>query len=87
MGAYFSRFFSPSLPSEQRREITTFKQGGDVNMYTAWKDLARCNMRPSESSGRNSKAKESGMIELNKLSSIEAKLDALIHWVNKRKSS
>ena len=54
MRAYFSRFFPPSLPSEQRREITTFKQGGDENMYTAWKDLAKCNMRPSESSGRNS---------------------------------
>ena len=88
MGAYFSRFFPPSLPSEQRREITTFKQGGDESMYTTWKDLARCNMRPSsESSGRNSRAKESGMIELNKLSAIEAKLDALIHWVNKRKSN
>ena len=87
MGAYFSRFFPPSLSSEQRREITTFKQGGDENMYTAWKDLAKCSKRPSESSGRNIRAKESGMIELNKLSAIEAKLDALIHLVNKRKSS
>ena len=31
--------------------------------------------------------KGSGMIELNKLSAIEAKPDALIHLVNKRKSS
>ena len=87
MGAYFSRFLPPSLPSEQRREITNSKQRGDKNMYTAWKDLAEYNIRPSESSGRNSRAKESGMNELNKLSSIEAKLDALIHWMNKRKSS
>ena len=87
MGAYFSRFFLPSLPSEQRREMTNSKHGEDENMYTAWKDLAEYNIRPSGSSGRNSRAKESGMNELNKLSAIEAKLDALIHWMNKRKSS
>ena len=87
MGTYFSRFFPPSLPSEQRREITNSKHGGDENMYTAWKDLAEYNIRPSESLGRNSRAKKSGMDELNKLSTIEAKLDALIHWMNKRKSS
>ena len=87
MGAYFSRFFPPSLLSEQRREITNSKQWGDKDMYTAWKDLAEYNIRPSESSGRNSRAKESGMNELNKLSVIEAKLDALIHWMNKRKSN
>ena len=57
-------------------------------MYTAWEDPARCNMKPSsESSRRNNRAKGSGMIELNKLSAIEAKLDVLIHLVNKRKSS
>ena len=87
MGAYFSRFFPPSLFSEQRREITNSKQWGEENMYTSWKDLAEYNIRPSESSGRNSRAKESGMNELNKLSAIEAKLDALIHWMNKRKSN
>ena len=87
MEAYFSRFFPPSLPSEQRREITNSKHGGDENMYTAWKDLAEYNIRPPESSGRNSRDKGSGMIELNKLSAIEAKLDALIYLVNKRKFS
>ena len=86
--SYFSRFFPPSLPSERRGEIITFKLGGDEGMYTAWEDLASCNMRPSsESSGRSSRAKGSGMIELNKLSAIGAKLDALIYWVSKRKSS
>ena len=54
-------------------------------MYTAWKDLAEYNLRPSQSSGRNGRAKESGMIELNKLSAIEAKLDALIYWMTKKK--
>ena len=87
MGAYFSRFFPPSIPSEQRREITNSKHGGDENMCTAWKNLAEYNIRPSESSGRNGRAIESGVNELNKLSAIEAKLDALIHWMNKRKSS
>ena len=87
MGAYFSKFFPPSLTSEQRWEITNSKHGGDENMHTAWKDLAEYNIRPFESSGRNGRAKESGMNELNKLSAIEAKLDALIHWMTKRKSS
>ena len=56
-------------------------------MYTSWKDLAEYNIRPSESSRRNSRAEESRMNELDKLSAIEAKLDALIHWMTKRKSS
>ena len=87
MGAYFSKFFPPSLPSEQRREITNSKHGGDENMYTAWKDLAEYNIRPLESSVRNGRAEESGMNVLNKLSAIEAKLDESIHWMNKRKSN
>ena len=87
MGAYFSKFFPPSLTSEQRLEITNSKHGGDENMCTALKDLAEYNIRSSESSGRNGRAKESGMNELNKLSAIEVKLDALIYWMNKRKSS
>ena len=87
MGAYFSKFFPPSLTSEQRREITNSKQGEDENMYIAWKDLAEYNIRPSESSGRNGRVEKSRMNELNKLSAIEAKLDALIHWMNERKSN
>ena len=47
-------------------------------------DLAKCNMRPpSESSGSSSRAKGNGMIELNKMSAIEAKLAALMHRVDK----
>ena len=141
MEAYLSRFFPPSLTSERRGEITTFKQGEDESLYTAWErykrllkrcpmhgidlktqmdifynsmnytskgiidaacggafrrrraeearqlieDLARCNMRPpSESSGSSSRAKENGMIELNKMSTMEAKLDALMHQLDKR---
>ena len=87
MGAYFSKFFPPSLTSEQGREITNSKQGEVENMYTTLKDLAEYNIRPSESSERNGRAEESRMNELNKLSAIEAKLDALIHWMNERKSN
>ena len=87
MGAYFSKFFPPSIASEQRLEITNSKHGGDENMFTAWNDLVEYNIRPSESSGINGVAEESGMNELNKLSAIEAKLNALIHWMNERKSN
>ena len=87
MGAYFSKFFPQSLSSEQRREIANSKHGGDENMYTAWKDLAEYNIRPPESSGRNGRAEESGMNVLNKFSAIEAKLDELIHLMNKRESN
>ena len=56
-------------------------------MYTAWKELAEHNIRSSESSGRNGRAEESGLNELNELLAIEAKLDELIHWMNKIKSN
>ena len=44
------------------------------------KYLAKCNMKaPSESSGSNNKTKGSGVIELNKMTAMEAKLDAIMH--------
>ena len=43
-------------------------------------DLARCNMKaPSESSGSNSRTKGSGVIKLDKMTAMEAKLDAIMH--------
>ena len=43
-------------------------------------DLAKCNYRaPSETSGSSSRLKGSGVIELNRMTAIEAKLDALIN--------
>ena len=43
-------------------------------------DLAKCNMKaPSESSVNNSRTKGSGLIELNKMTAIEAILDAIMH--------
>ena len=47
-------------------------------------DLVRCNMKtPSESSGSNRRARESGIIEPNKMTAMEAKLDAIMHWMDK----
>ena len=43
-------------------------------------DLAKCNMKaPSESSVNNRKTRGSGVIELNKMTAMEAKLDAIMH--------
>ena len=51
-------------------------------------DLARCNMRPPSKSSRSTRrVKGNGMIELNKMSAIEAKMDALMHRVDKRMHS
>ena len=87
MRAYFSKFFIPSLPSKQRREITNSKHEGDENRYIAWKDFAEYNIRSSGSSERNDRAEKSKMDVMDKLSAIEAKLDELIYFMNDRKSS
>ena len=43
-------------------------------------DLVKCNYRaPSETSGSSSRLKGSGVIELNRMTAIEAKLDALMN--------
>ena len=43
-------------------------------------DLAKCNYKaPSEASGSNNRLKGSGVIELNRMTAIEAKLDALMN--------
>ena len=87
MRAYFSKFFTLPLTSEQGLEKTNSKHGGDENRYTARRDIAEYNSRPPESSGRNGRAEESKMTVMDKLSAIEAKLDELIHWMNERKSN
>ena len=87
MRAYFRKLFIPSLPSEQRREIINSKHEGDENRCIAWRDLAEYNIRSSGSSERNGRAEESKMNVMDKLSVIEAKLDELIHWMNKGKSN
>ena len=47
-------------------------------------DLAKCNMKaPFESSGSNKRTRGSGAIELNKMTAMEAKLDAIMHRMDK----
>ena len=87
MRAYFSKFFTPFLGSEQRLGKTNSKNGGDETKYTAWRDLAEYNIRSSGSSERNGRAEESKMNVMDKLLVIEAKLDELIHWMNERKTN
>ena len=46
-------------------------------------DLAKSNYRaPSKASGSNSRLRGGGVIELNKMSAIEEKLDALLNRMN-----
>ena len=48
-------------------------------------DLAKCNMKaPSEFTRSYSKSRGSGVIELNKMISMEAKLDAIMHRIDKQ---
>ena len=48
-------------------------------------DLAKCNMKaPSGFSGSNSRTRWSGIIELNKMTAMEAKLDAIMHRMDKQ---
>ena len=43
-------------------------------------DLTRCNMKaPFQSPGSNNRTEGSGVIELNKMNAMEAKLDAIMH--------
>ena len=87
MRAYFGKFFMPSLPFEQRREIINSKHEGEENRCIAWRDHAEYNIRSSGSSERKDRAEESKMSVMDQLSVIEAKLDELIHWMNKGKSN
>ena len=48
-------------------------------------DLAKCNMKASSGfSGNNSRTRGSGIIELNKMTVMEAKLDAIMHRMDKQ---
>ena len=57
-----------------------FKQRSAEEAKQLIEDLAKFNMKaPSESSGSNCRTKGSGVIELNKITIMEAKLDAIMH--------
>ena len=82
MRAYFNKFFIPSLPSKQRREIINSKHEGDEDRHIDWRDFAEYNIRSSGSSERNGRAEGNKMNVMDKLSAIEAKLDELIYLMN-----
>ena len=61
-----------------------FKRKNTEEARDLIEDLAKCNMKaPSKTSGRNSRARGSGVIELNKMTAMEAKLDAIMHMMDK----
>ena len=57
-----------------------FKRKSPEEANQLIEDLAKCNYRaPSETSGSSSKLRGCGVIELNRMTAIEAKLDALMN--------
>ena len=87
MRAYFDKFLFPSLQSEQRREIINSKHEGDRDRHIAWRNIAEYNIRSSGSSNRNGGAEVNKSNVMEKLSTIEAKLDELIHLMNDMRSN
>ena len=87
MRAYFNKFLFPSLQSEQRREIINSKHEGDQDRHIAWRDIAEYNIRSSGSSNRNGGAEVNKINVMEELSTIEAKLDELIHLMNDMRSN
>ena len=62
-----------------------FKRKSAEEVRDLIEDLARCNMKnPSGSSGSNSRARGSGIIELNKMTAMEAKLDVIMHLMDRQ---
>ena len=59
-----------------------FKRNSAKEARQLIEDLAKCNYRdPSETSGSSSRLKGSGVIELNRMSTIEAKQDAFMNKI------
>ena len=57
-----------------------FKRRNTEEVRQLIEDLAKCNIKaPFESLMNNSKTKGNGVIELNKMTVMEAKLDAIMH--------
>ena len=60
-----------------------FKRKGTEEANQLIEDLAKSNYRaPAEASGSSSRLKEGGMIEMNRMTAIEAKLDILMSKMN-----
>ena len=64
----------------------SFKRKSAEKARQLIEDLAKCNYRaPYETLGRNSILKGNGVIELNRMTSIEEKLDALMNKMGNQK--
>ena len=58
----------------------TFKRISAEEARQVIKDLVKCNYKaPSEASGSSSRLRGSGLIRLDRMTSIEAKLDAVMN--------
>ena len=63
----------------------TFKRKSAEEARDLIEDLEKCNMKaPSETSRSNSRGRGSGVIELNKMTAMEAKIDAIMHRMDKQ---
>ena len=87
MRAYFNKYFIPLLQSKQGREIINSNHEGDEDRYIAWRDFAEYNKRSFGSSERDGRAEVNKMNIMEKLSTIEAKLDELINLMNDMRSN
>ena len=62
-----------------------FKRRSGEEARQLIEDLAKCNYKaPSEASGSSSRLSGSGLIELNHMNSIEAKLDVVMNKLIKQ---
>ena len=82
MRAYFNKFLISSLQSKQGKEIINSNHEGEEDRHIVWRDFAEYIIRSSGSSIRNGRAEVNKMNVMEKLSTIEAKLDELIHLMN-----
>ena len=87
MRAYFNKFLIPSLQSKQGKGIINSNHEGDEDRHIAWRDFAEHNIKSSGSSNRNGEAEVNKINVMEKLSTIEAKLDELIHLMNDMRSN
>ena len=87
MRAYFNKYFIPLLQSKQGREIINSNHEGDEDRHIAWRYFAEYNKRSFGSSERDGRAEVNKMNIMEKLSTIEAKLDELINLMNDMRSN
>ena len=87
MRAYFNKFLISSLQSKQGKEIINSNHEGEEDRHIDWRDFAEYNIKSSESSNRNGEAEVNKINVVEKLSTIEAKLDELIHLMNDMRSN